>query len=91
MIEEPLRAQEFKSILKVHETTSQREVYEYGDEDVTKILVPWKISFDDDANNNNTLCAILKGRGVLGISFCCNILILLEVPSIQLKVSPKIG
>ena len=66
---EPLRAQEFKWILKVHETISQREVYEYGDQDVTKILVNWKISFDGDANNNNTLWAILKGRGVLGISY----------------------
>ena len=68
-IDETLRAQEFKWILKVHETISQREVYEYGDQDVTKILVLWKISFDDDANHNNTLWAILKGRGMLGISY----------------------
>ena len=54
-MQEPLKAQEFKWILKVHETISQREVYEYGDQDVTKILVHWKIIFDDDTNHNNTL------------------------------------
>ena len=68
-IEEPVKAQEFKWILKVHETTSQTEVYEYGDQDVTKILVHWKISFDDDANNNNTMWAVLKGRAMFGISY----------------------
>ena len=68
-IEEPLKAQEFKRILKVHKTTSQREVYEYGDQDVTKILVLWKISIDDDANHNSTMWAVLKGRGMLGISY----------------------
>ena len=68
-IEEPLKAQEFERILKVHETTSQIEVYEYGDQDVTKILVHWKISFDDDDKHNNTLWVILKGRGMLGISY----------------------
>ena len=68
-IEEPLKAQEFKWILKVHETISQGEVYEYGDQDVTKILVHWKIIFDDDTNNNNTLWDVLKGRGMLGISY----------------------
>ena len=68
-IQEHSKVQEFKRVLKVHETTNQREVYEYGDQDVTKILVLWKISFDDDANYNNTLWAILKGRGMLGISY----------------------
>ena len=68
-IQEHSKVQEFKWILKVHETTNQREVYEYCDQDVTKILVLWKISFDDDANHNNTLWVILKGRGMLGISY----------------------
>ena len=68
-IEEPLKAQEFERILKVHETTSQREVYEYGDQDVSKILVHWKFSFDDDDEHNNTLSVFLKGRGMLGISY----------------------
>ena len=68
-IEEPLKAQEFKWILKVHKTTSQREVYEYGDQDVTKILVLWKISIDDDANHNSTMWAVLKGRAMFGISY----------------------
>ena len=68
-IQEHSMVQEFKRVLKVHETPNQREVYEYGDQDVIKILVLWKISFDDDANHNNTLWAILKGRGMLGISY----------------------
>ena len=68
-IEEPLKAQEFKRILKVHKTTSQRDLYEYGDQVVTKILVLWKSSFNDDANHNNTMWAVLKGRGMLGISY----------------------
>ena len=68
-IEEPLKAQEFKRILKVHKTTSQRDLYEYGDQVVTKILVLWKSSVNDDANHNNTMWAVLKGRGMLGISY----------------------
>ena len=77
-IEEPLKAQEFEQILKVHESTSQREVYEYVDQDVTKILVHWKISFDDDEEHNNTLWVVLKGRGMLGISY----MLLMQPPSI---------
>ena len=38
-IQEHSKVQEFKRVLKVHETTNQREVYEYGDQDVTMILV----------------------------------------------------
>ena len=68
-IQDHSKVQEFKWILKVHETTNQWDVYEYCDQDVTKILVLWKISFDDDANHNNILWAILKWRGMLGISY----------------------
>ena len=36
-------------------TTCQREMHEYADQNVTKVLVHWKISFTEDANHNNTL------------------------------------
>ena len=41
--------------LHVLKTACQREMHEYGDQNVTKVLVHWKISFNEDANHNNTL------------------------------------
>ena len=33
--------------LHVHGTTCQREMYEYGDQNATKVLAKWKISFNE--------------------------------------------
>ena len=41
--------------LYIHRTACQREVHKYGDQNTTKVLVHWKISFDEDVNRNNTL------------------------------------
>ena len=49
----------------VHETACQREVHEYDDQNVTKVLVHWDISFDEDTNHNNTLWTrCFEGKGM---------------------------
>ena len=50
--------------LYAHETACQRKVHEYGDQNVTKVLVYWNISFDEDDNHNNTLWVrCFEGKG----------------------------
>ena len=44
-----------KRNLHVYGTACQREVHEYDDQNVTKVLVYWKISFDEDATSQQHL------------------------------------
>ena len=47
----------------MHRTTCQREMHEYGDQNVTKVLVHWKISFDEDAISQQHLVGKAFSRG----------------------------
>ena len=49
--------------LHAHTTACQKEMHEYGDQNVTKILVHWKISFDEDAISQQHLVRKVFSRG----------------------------
>ena len=49
--------------LHVYAIACQREMHEYGDQNVTKVLVYWKISFDEDAISQQHLVAKVFSRG----------------------------
>ena len=49
--------------LHVHVTACQREMYEYGDQNVTTVLVHWKISFDEDTISQQHLVGKVFSRG----------------------------
>ena len=38
-------------------------MHEYGDQNVTKVLVHWKISFDEDAISQQHLVGMVFSRG----------------------------
>ena len=48
--------------LHVYGTACQREMHEYGDQNVTKVLVHWKISFDEDAISQQHLVSKVFSR-----------------------------
>ena len=65
--------------LHVHKTDCQRDVHEYGDQNILR-LIHWKISFDGDANHNNTLWTrCFEGEGNVRNPYryidnnCCNV------------------
>ena len=49
--------------LHVHGTTCQREMHEYGDQNVTKVLVHWKISFNEGVISQQHLLGKVFSRG----------------------------
>ena len=47
----------------MHETACQREMHEYGDQNVTKVLVHWKISFNEGVISQQHLVGKVFTRG----------------------------
>ena len=47
----------------MHGNTCQREIHEYGNQNVTKVLVHWKISFDENAFSQQHLLGKMFSRG----------------------------
>ena len=47
----------------MHGTTCQREMHEYGDQNVTKVLVYWKISFNEGVISQQHLVGKVFSRG----------------------------
>ena len=53
----------------MHGTACQREMHEYGDQNITSVLVHWKISFNEGVISQQHLCGqgVFKGREMLRI------------------------
>ena len=47
----------------MHKTACQREMHEYGDQNITTVLVHWKFSFDEDAISQRLMSKVFS-RGV---------------------------
>ena len=47
----------------MHGTACQREMHEYGNQNLTNVLVHWKISFDEDVISQQYLEGKVFSRG----------------------------
>ena len=47
----------------MHGTACQREMQEHGDQNVTRVLVYWKIPFDENAISQQHLVGKMFSRG----------------------------